>query len=45
MLYIIGNIYRVSKEQLLDCHSFQEEFDEALELLRRNRSTIYLCGD
>ena len=35
MLYIIGNIYRVSKEQLLDCHSFQEEYDEALELLRK----------
>ena len=24
---------------------FQEEFDEALEILRTNRSPIYLCGD
>ena len=42
---IIGNIYRVPKELLSDFHTFQEEFDEALELLRTNRSPIYLCGD
>ena len=42
---IIGNIYRVPKELLSDFHSFQEEFDETLELLRTNRSPIYLCGD
>ena len=42
---IIGNIYRVPKELLSDFHLFQEEFDEALELLRTIRSPIYLCGD
>ena len=42
---MIGNIYRVPKELLSDFHTFQEEFDEALELLRTNRSPIYLCGD
>ena len=42
---IIGNIYRVPKELLSDFHTFQEEFDEALELLRTNRSPVYLCGD
>ena len=42
---IIGNIYRVPKELLPDFHTFQEEFDEALEILRTNRSPIYLCGD
>ena len=42
---IIGNIYRVPKELLSDFHTFQEEFDEALEILRINRSPIYLCGD
>ena len=35
---IIGNIYRVPKELLPDFHTFQEEFDEALEILRTNRS-------
>ena len=39
---IIGNIYRVPKELLSDFHTFQEEFDEALEILRINRSPIYL---
>ena len=42
---IIGNIYRAPKELLLDFHTFKEEFDEALEVLRTNRSPIYLCGD
>ena len=42
---IIGNIYRVPKELFSDFHLFQEEFDEALELLRTIRSPIYLCGD
>ena len=42
---IIGNIYRVPKELLSDFHSFQEEFDETLELSRTTRSPIYLCGD
>ena len=42
---IIGNIYRVPKELLSDFHTFQEEFDEALEILRINQSPIYLCGD
>ena len=42
---IIGNIYRVPKELLPDFHTFQDEFDEVLELLRTNRSPIYLCGD
>ena len=42
---IIGNIYRVPKELLSDFHLFQEEFDEALGLLRTIRSPIYLCGD
>ena len=37
--------YRVPKELLPDFHTFQDEFDEALELLRTNRSPIYLCGD
>ena len=41
----IGNIYRVPKELLPDFHTFQEEFDEALELLRANQSPIYLCGN
>ena len=38
-------MYRVPKELLPDFHRFQEEFDEALELLRTNQSLIYLCGD
>ena len=42
---MIGNIYHVPKELLSDFHTFQEEFDEALELLRTNRSLIYLCDD
>ena len=42
---IIGNIYRVPKELLSDFHLFQEEFDEALELLRTIQSPIYLCGN
>ena len=42
---MIGNIYHVPKELLLDFHTFQGEFDEALELLRTKRSPIYLCGD
>ena len=42
---IIGNIYRVPKELLPDFHIFQEEFEEAFEILRTNKSLIYLCGD
>ena len=42
---IIGNIYRVPKELLPEFHIFQEEFEETLEILRTNRSPIYLCGD
>ena len=42
---IIGNSYRVPKELLPEFHIFQEEFEEALEILRTNKSLIYLCGD
>ena len=39
---IIGNIYRVPKELLSDFHLFQEEFDEALELLRNEENGFFL---
>ena len=42
---IIGNIYRFPKELLPEFHIFQEEFEETLEILRTNRSPIYLCSD
>ena len=42
---IIGNIYSVPKLELLpEFHIFQKEFEEALEILRTNRSPICLCG-
>ena len=33
------------KKLLSDFHSFREEFDEALELLRTTQSPIYFCND
>ena len=42
---IIGNIYRIPKELLPEFHIFQEELEETLEIIRTNRSLIYLCSD